>query len=426
MKILKIKLKQHTPMIHFQHDQEGATLRASEVKPKLDKYILTKLGKGNYEAGIKKAKENKWILGDHNALNYKMRIEASHVQVWDMKQDSGRKNKEGKAIYDSIPLYFGNMPSKDDINYHPKQMSFCANPIIMHIISIEDDKGLLKCIEENIFSFFSYNNFGTRQSKGFGCFYPLSDNSNDSTRFVLSKGYASFSLPKNEFGTWNSFKKLFDSIDLFYKTLRSGINHNNVYLKSLMYFYADDQNSYWDKRTIRHAFNLFFPDVVYDKGEKKDKKDGIISEINKKSRLYRDMLGLSSSQEWRKYNDTITKVNLPESKKKEDAIDRFKSPLLIKPIYSNGRFDIYLIPMSIPEEYKNAEFEISSKKRVSSFKMRTPSTFDIDDYLQFVTDEGITNWVINELEKFTDIRNKRTQEIVSTLKFIFGNITYNY
>lgn len=33
---LEFTLKQHTPIIHFQHDQYGATLRASEVKPKLD------------------------------------------------------------------------------------------------------------------------------------------------------------------------------------------------------------------------------------------------------------------------------------------------------------------------------------------------------------------------------------------------------
>ncbi len=29
-------LKQHTPIIHFQHDQEGSKLQATEVKPKPD------------------------------------------------------------------------------------------------------------------------------------------------------------------------------------------------------------------------------------------------------------------------------------------------------------------------------------------------------------------------------------------------------
>ena len=39
---LEFTLKQHTPIIHFQHDQDGATLRASEVKPKLDRFIYSK------------------------------------------------------------------------------------------------------------------------------------------------------------------------------------------------------------------------------------------------------------------------------------------------------------------------------------------------------------------------------------------------
>ncbi|MBK9152255.1 MAG: hypothetical protein IPM26_15270 [Saprospiraceae bacterium] len=35
-------LRQHTPIIHFQHEQEGATLRATELKPKLDLFIIKK------------------------------------------------------------------------------------------------------------------------------------------------------------------------------------------------------------------------------------------------------------------------------------------------------------------------------------------------------------------------------------------------
>ena len=48
MKTLKVTLKQHTPLIHFQHDQYGATLRASEVKPRFDKYLTQTIG-GNYD-----------------------------------------------------------------------------------------------------------------------------------------------------------------------------------------------------------------------------------------------------------------------------------------------------------------------------------------------------------------------------------------
>lgn len=51
---LQVKLKQHTPLIHFQWQQEGATLRASEVKPKLDRFIISLLGDGEYNRGKNK------------------------------------------------------------------------------------------------------------------------------------------------------------------------------------------------------------------------------------------------------------------------------------------------------------------------------------------------------------------------------------
>ena len=55
-------LKQHTPMIHFQHNESGATLRASEVKPLLDKFILTKLGNGDIREGRLYAKKNNYTI----------------------------------------------------------------------------------------------------------------------------------------------------------------------------------------------------------------------------------------------------------------------------------------------------------------------------------------------------------------------------
>ena len=47
---LKFSLKQITPMIHFQ-DDDGATIRATELKPKLDRFILSWLA---YEKEVKK------------------------------------------------------------------------------------------------------------------------------------------------------------------------------------------------------------------------------------------------------------------------------------------------------------------------------------------------------------------------------------
>ena len=52
MRKLTVILRQHTPLIHFQHYQDNATLRASEVKPQLDRFLLTQLGDGDYEQAL--------------------------------------------------------------------------------------------------------------------------------------------------------------------------------------------------------------------------------------------------------------------------------------------------------------------------------------------------------------------------------------
>ena len=89
---LTISLRQHTPLIHFQHDQEGATLRASEVKPKLDRFVIKQAFHDSFdeckefligynpdpekkEESIR-ALRNKWNAG-YRALDYKIRIKAS-------------------------------------------------------------------------------------------------------------------------------------------------------------------------------------------------------------------------------------------------------------------------------------------------------------------------------------------------------------
>ena len=42
---------------------------------------------GDYEAGKNKAKGKGWLIGEHPALNFKMRIECPNVEIWDMEQN---------------------------------------------------------------------------------------------------------------------------------------------------------------------------------------------------------------------------------------------------------------------------------------------------------------------------------------------------
>ena len=80
MYTLKFTLKQHTPLIHFQHDQAGATLRASEVKPKLDRFIIDAYGLA--VNGKPKEEYKKYFIGEgknNMVLDYQMRIESENI-----------------------------------------------------------------------------------------------------------------------------------------------------------------------------------------------------------------------------------------------------------------------------------------------------------------------------------------------------------
>lgn len=144
-----------TPMIHFQHDQSGAALRPSEVKPKLDRYLRKLYGK---------AMPKHWCVSEqHKALNYQMRITAT-----------GADRCNGLTVQD-CKAYFGNMGNSDG----KKELVFrdCALEINCFIPE------LLQLIDEHIGSFFVLHNFGTRQSKGFGSFL-VKENGCSSESFV--------------------------------------------------------------------------------------------------------------------------------------------------------------------------------------------------------------------------------------------------
>ena len=79
---LHCKLKQQTPMLHFQPDETGVCLRGTEVKPKMDRFII------RHFQDRDKVVPNNWFLqtdkGERErtgnmALNYKIRFETSGI-----------------------------------------------------------------------------------------------------------------------------------------------------------------------------------------------------------------------------------------------------------------------------------------------------------------------------------------------------------
>lgn len=433
MHTLTIKLKQHTPLIHFQHDQDGATLRASEVKPKLDKYLSKyafhdsfdecKMYLVGYVSDPMKIKElqEKWNNG-YRALNYKISITSSCKESKKFnyeKIDSNGEpvlNEKNKPVFDRIPLYFGNLTKEKSLVFDGSE------DIKLEFFSLNDT--IINKIKENYLDFFATTNFGTRQSKGFGSFYP--------SDVVLVKEmfdqYYYYTTTVNVDDWWHKSLDLFTKIDYFYKSLRSGINQG-FYFKSLMFHYAIEQKQYYDKRKIRQFYKHFKPNKEDDKGENDEKKKRRpwSVELSKKSRLYRDMLGLSTNQEWKFYHATVKKESAQV--RDEDRINRFKSPLTFKPLYLNdGSVIVLVIPSTIPDRYKGHEFILVSqwdhnkenKKFIGENEgkpmppMSTPEKFDIHDFLSYVFKgrgkaialEQLKNQKSSIAKKLTSIYNK--------------------
>ena len=333
---LNFVLKQHTPIIHFQHEQDGATLRATEVKPKLDRFILIRIGthinqEVAYKNGTEIAKKNNWLIGkgDRPALNYKIKITTSASElVADLNSQIERKyyDKKDNVRTESFPTFFGLMGEE---NIESKKFTF-YNEITITILTSNQE--LLNKIKNTIAPFFMDNNFGTRQSKGFGSFYPKDHNIYpilplkyyfDVNLKNLPKSFYNYKdeTPSQKFS--ENFR-LFEIINLFYSTLRSGINQswgsNPIYCKSLMFMYAKNKLLVqWDKKKIK---DVFYKDRLAD--QKRKYPTGEVLHYNSsQSHLMRDLLGLSTVSKWfAEYRDEIS------TKSNSDSVDRFNSPII--------------------------------------------------------------------------------------------------
>ena len=279
MKTLAITLKQHTPLIHFQHSQKGATLRATEVKPKLDRFVLTALGNGNYEAGIEEAKNKGWLIGkkcEHPALNYKIKIEAGDNHDIEIPY-IGTRLKNNKTVHEceNYPMLLSNMGGKEDkeglVNFSFYETIEVTITIINKNKAVEEE--IFDTIKSNIKLFFAHNNFGQRSSKGFGSFTVCKINEEDvSWKHAEVYDRVRFMRYKNVSTEidYDTIKKIFDVIDFYWKWLKSGINYTkrrcnngNItrsdadrYKKSYLYEYLKSKGKTWEKRKVKTGLNL--------------------------------------------------------------------------------------------------------------------------------------------------------------------------
>lgn len=356
------RLKQITPMIHFQHQEVGAALRATEVKPKLDRFILSYMrGRGKKDPRVlaleeivaekdvnKQRKQTLFNLKNgetlpesligskgHFSLGYKLRFhipanakvqksDAAQTAIANLGKDPRSRLREKRPING---MYFGNMVSgrddrekRENIERSYKETVFYPEPFGGSIIS--GSKELIELIKQVLPAFFLLHNFGTRQTKGFGSF--LIDEKNDEAAlikqysnydFLRLKGEGKNSLPKEQEAKMNMAKGL-------YALMKGGINgrrDDDDYFKGFMPIYFLDEDIGNEK--------FFIKNQILRLNEKPAKP-------HKKVLFVRALLGLTDQ-----YKYTMPKKALIKVESKSD-IERYPSPLIIK-ITDHA---LYLIP----------------------------------------------------------------------------------
>ncbi|MDO4691976.1 MAG: hypothetical protein Q4A64_03775 [Porphyromonadaceae bacterium] len=370
---LEFQLTQHTPIIHFQSEYEGATLRASEVKPKLDRYLLRELKKEDLNP-------NWFISQEKGALDYKLRFtlpEGESVQTYlplsrlnqekanKLKNDLRNKKELGEVKILPITPYFAN---EEWLNKREGQPRLAIQVGRVRGEIYTKHPKLREAIETHLEAFFLLHNFGARQTKGFGSFtlayldgMPLSS---------LRKNVADKMLKLEVVDCLVSKANVpyqMEQIAKFHNKIKTGQREQYSEIR----IYSHEQSLEWEKPIERKLVGLGTePDTKsYDK------------------RYIRALLGLHGHFEFPQQNKRVT-VSHPE-------IKRFASPITYKPI----KDVVYLILSEVPKELFGAKFAFAYKPQGGeelSEPVYTPTKDELGgvkdflgDFLDFVEDRDL-------------------------------------
>ncbi len=351
---VEFTLKQHTPIIHFQSDQSGATLRATELKPKFDRFLKKYAFNDSFEeykafliGYDEKKKHSKKDFDWKEAFDYKIKIFNQANTLSTPKAYVNPKKETDKTAYQSP--YFAEVSKSIVANTKIKIEFFSFN------------QNLTKILETYKDAFFVYENFGTRQSKGFGSFLRSDIEENQIKEILLKHSNRCFFL-----ATYKDYQDAFLKIDTFYKKLKMGIN--NPYYKSLLFRYmCDVDNVGWEKKFIKKNF----PEVIH--GEHQP----IVCKDDKHYKYIRVVLGLAEHNEFRPKPPSKEQVKIKSS----DGIERFKSPITFKVFNGN----IYLLFNDSYKQILNKEFIFSLNKKEQTIS--SPKEFDLYKFLKYVEKE---------------------------------------
>jgi hypothetical protein len=437
---LIIPLRQHTPIIHFQHEQAGATLRATELKPKIDRFIIHNYEQISDLAPYQDLIVKYWISPNRQENNkpfnspYKLRV-VGEVNSNERYLAAARLDfHQQKVLRDNkiIPLsgapYFAQEKEINQLFEKGLVWDNRKNKEITAAVALKKDKlngiskwGIMAMKNEKSTppAFFiqadSLNteiikvlaiviphvlvceNFGTRQSKGFGCFSPMEMNE-DEFEGILKKCFK-FTYKSNS--TKNDLQAVFQTINNEYQVLKAGRIHGK-YAKSKLFLHGvGSLDIRWEKRKIKQEIQAnLYPGTTL----KQEHFPPVFDEIGNTSwtdpepfdyRYIRALLGLAEQFE---FLTTDNKYKYIVQVKSQNGIERHKTPLLYK-VFNNR---IYLVGSEVENAMLGKWFDFQLKyKNVGSGNfvpdpedtrkdferplqsLQTPESFSLENFIDF-------------------------------------------
>lgn len=380
------KLVQHTPLIHFQHSEPHACLRATEVKPKLDRFLIEQLEKDDRFGD---GRWKKWFVGDgsQQSFDYMMRITPNSEQV-ERTQSIERaiaraEHRPPNAnLHEIHKNYFGNMASgnniQDTIRETFKESLFYKDGLTLTIRCFIPE--LLTFIDEHIRGFFMMHNFGTRQRKGFGSFtVDINTQPNAPKGFDLVRKYCPNAyyckLDDNV-----SADALLNAVWVLSAFLKSGFNRGEGnYVRGFVFRYFQREKNplandkAFVKQQVLHN--------VYNEATRGEHLHPYGNNV--RYRYVRGLLGTNENSRFCRAPNAHTPVYDIYTHSAE-GIERFPSPLLFKPI---GKF-VFILPQKMPDEIFGSEFYILEKNQEDEYDRKATSEQKLN-YLQTECKNGM-------------------------------------
>lgn len=364
-------LKAQTPLIHFQHAQRGATLRATEVKPKLDRFLWQRVGEKIEEA---------WKLKtDQQALNYKLRFVASgELEIVELKGE-----------YD---IYYGNTGISPDM-----QKKGIVGDVDMTVIcTIPALKAL---IDAHIAEFFAVTNFGSMQNKGFGSY--TVEGKQYSASFIAQSLMRAYGASKCY--TFRPERGVFKAIKVVYGMMKSGVNYTPFrtpadYQRSLLFLFMHEQKEMGNEKAWLKQQGYAPSDVGRNAGKWHKNEH--------RAYYVRALLGVGDHIDFindltnRRDKTTISITN------DDKIIERFHSPIFFKVINGN----VYFVGKRIEKEIFGKTFTFSSPK--GSGKLTVPKEEELgEDFIDVFLDYCQKMLNGGALAKFTEVKGVKIQEV---------------